>query len=716
MRTSTSAPFTVKFTGITVGPCAPDHASRPTGCAAASVQHSSGARSVTCGEDSGWLCGWLGTAGSFSWSARGRLVVGSWSAQVCTASIEADQVPGQARKAPSAGTFVPEPGSVRLSPTGGTMVEESPAERGGGDHRADLDARVLEERALGDVEFDDLLREVLNRVQGVLDEQARLRLLLDAVVTMAADLSLDGVLSRIVAIASTLVDARYAALGVLDTGPERRLRTFVHHGMNTDVVMEIGELPTGHGLLGLLIDEPRPIRLHDIAAHPASYGFPPHHPPMSSFLGVPVRIRDQVFGNLYLTEKAGGGDFTDEDETVVIALAAAAGVAIENARLYEQAERRQLWLRATAEITALLSDATQERDAALQLVADRAREVAGADVSWVVAGADSESLELRVVSGVDTDLEVMRGLPMHHSLAAQVVRTGEAVAVRDLAADPRAVDPSSTLGWSKLGPAVVVPLGSRSGVEGVLALAWTPEHEADFDAVDAALPTSFAEQAALALQIARSREDQQRLDLLEDRDRIGRDLHDLVIQRLFAIGLSLQSASRMAVVPDVSARLERAVDELDGTIKDIRRTIFALGTMDATTDVQTEIERIVDRAAAVMKFRPTMRIEGPVRSLVGAQVAPDLLAVLGEALSNATRHAEASAVDVLVSAGDEVMVRVTDDGKGLDEEVLESGLDNMRQRALKHGGTFTLHSEPGAGTTVTWAVPAKPSVSRDPGS
>ena len=157
-----------------------------------------------------------------------------------------------------------------------------------------------------EVEFDDLLREVLRRVEGVLDEQARLRLLLDAVVTMAADLTLDGVLARIVAVASSLVDARYAALGVLDVGDARRLRTFIHHGISEDEVVEIGELPTGHGLLGLLIDEPRPIRLHDIAAHPASYGFPPHHPPMSSFLGVPVRIRDKVFGNLYLTEKAGG--------------------------------------------------------------------------------------------------------------------------------------------------------------------------------------------------------------------------------------------------------------------------------------------------------------------------------------------------------------------------------------------------------------------------
>ncbi len=589
------------------------------------------------------------------------------------------------------------------------MAEERTTDPGD-DHRADLDTR-----ALGDVEFDDLLREVLNRVQGVLDEQARLRLLLDAVVTMAADLSLDGVLSRIVAIASTLVEAQYAALGVLDTGPQRRLRTFVHHGMNSDVVTEIGELPTGHGLLGLLIDEPRPIRLHDIAAHPASYGFPDHHPPMSSFLGVPVRIRDKVFGNLYLTEKAGGGDFTDDDETVVIALAAAAGVAVENARLYEEAERRQLWLRATAEITALLADASQGRDA-LQLVADRAREVSGADVSWVVAGADSETLELRVVSGVTADRGAMRDLPMHHSLAAQVVRTGEALAVRDLAADPRAVDPSSTLGWPRLGPAVVVPLGSGGGVEGALALAWTPAHAAGFDTVDAALPASFAEQAALALQVTRSREAQQRLDLLEDRDRIGRDLHDLVIQRLFAVGLSLESAAKVAQVPDVSARLERAVDELDGTIKDIRRTIFALGAMDTSTDVQTEIERIVDRAAATLKFRPTLRIEGPVRSVIGVLVAPDVLAVLGEALSNASRHADATAVEVLVSAGDEVVVRVTDDGRGMGEEVLESGLDNMRQRAHKHGGTFVVHSESGTGTTVTWAVPADSTVSRGPGS
>jgi signal transduction histidine kinase len=560
---------------------------------------------------------------------------------------------------------------------------------------------------LGDVEFDELLREVLGRVQGVLDEQARLRLLLDAVVTMAADLTLDGVLSRIVTVASTLVDARYAALGVLEAGPDRRLRTFVHHGMSAEVVEQIGELPTGHGLLGLLIDEPRPVRLHDLKEHPTSYGFPAHHPPMHSFLGVPVRIRDRVFGNLYLTEKEGGVDFTDQDETVVVALAAAAGVAIENARLYEEAERRQRWLAATAEITTVLADDSATEDP-LQAVADRAREASSADVAWVVEGADADSLALRVVAGAPVDLDAMRALPMDRSLAAHVVRTGEPIAVADLAADPRAVDPSSLPGWPRLGPAVVVPLGSHTGVEGALALGWLADRSEAFHAIDPALPASFAEHAALAIQVARAREDQHRLALFEDRDRIGRDLHDLVIQRLFAVALSLEGAARRSDDPEIAARLGVAVDDLDDTIKDIRRTIFALGALGSSTDVQSEVERIVERAATTMKFRPSLRIEGPVRTVVGAQLAPDLLAVLGEALSNASRHADASSVDVLVSALDEVVVAVADDGKGIEGPVPEGGLGNMRERALKHGGTFSVTSEPGRGTTVRWAVPVSP--------
>ena len=546
---------------------------------------------------------------------------------------------------------------------------------------------------LAEVELDTLLREVLTRVQGVLDEQDRLRLLLDAVVTMAGDLSLDGVLARIVTIASRLVDARYAALGVIGTGPERPLRTFVHHGISDAQVAEIGELPRGHGLLGLIIDQPKPLRLRDIAAHPASYGFPPHHPPMSSFLGVPVRIRDQVFGNLYLTEKAGGGDFTQDDEDVVVALAAAAGVAIENARLYEQAAQRERWLAATAEITRILT--SPEAPGGLQLVAELARTVADADVAWVVAGESPSSLSVVALSvapaGADALGEEVGATTGRGELVAEVRQRGRALRVEGLT--------------DRLGAAVMAPLGAAPDATGVLALAWTPARAAHALAVEPAQVEQYAEQAALALHVARTRDSQQQLAVFEDRDRIGRDLHDLVIQRLFAVGLSLQGLARQAEEPGTVSRLEQAVDDLDATIKDIRRSIFALGALDATADVQTEITRLVDRASGTLGFRPTLRLEGPVRTLVDADLAPDLLAVLGEALSNASRHAEAGTVEVVLEAGERIVLTISDDGRGVPDGVVESGLRNMRERAARRGGTLAIVSAPGTGTRLTWSVP-----------
>src|SRR5262245_30791512 len=272
---------------------------------------------------------------------------------------------------------------------------------------------------------------------------------------MAADLSLDGVLQRIVTIAGELVDARYIALGVLSEGSERRLRTFVQQGMSDDLVEMIGHVPRGHGVLGLLIDRPEPLRLHDIAEHPASYGLPPHHPPMRSFLGVPVRIRDRVFGNLYLTEKAGGGDFTEADEAIVVALAAAAGVVVENARLYEEAARREQWLHATAELTGAAFAELSPADA-LQAVADRARTVARADVAAVV-----------VRSGARTrpDVLVVSGAPApDHDEVARLVSAGSvvtsAVGGTTLAVDDSTADgaPGLPSAWPPLGPLLVVPL------------------------------------------------------------------------------------------------------------------------------------------------------------------------------------------------------------------------------------------------------------------
>ncbi len=542
----------------------------------------------------------------------------------------------------------------------------------------------------------------------------RWELLLDAVLTLGLpELSLDDLLRRIVSVAGKLVEARYAALGVLNTGNARGLATFIHDGIPVERAEVIGELPSGHGLLGLIIDEPHPLRLHDIAQHPASYGFPEGHPPMRSFLGVPVRTRDQVFGNLYLTEKKGGGDFTEQDEHIVVALAAAAGVAIENARLREDASRRERWLSATAEITGLLLGALRGGEA-LQLVVDRALEVAEADAVWIAtgdgdtAGAPSpdgwgpEDVRVQAIAGIDIDLAAPTPPPPGREVARQVIASGVPAIVEDLSGDTSRPAP-----WPLLGPAVFVPLRDPSGIPGVLVLAWMPHHDTRRKELDWALPARFAEQAALALQVTRAQRDRQRLAVFEDRDRIGRDLHDLVIQRLFAVGLSLQGATRLGDSTEVARRLELAVDDLDTTIKDIRTTIFALGAPDAGVDLEGEVTRLVDRAASTLNSRPVLVFEGEVGARVGVDEAPDLLAVLSEALSNAARHAGASRVEVRLGvADDDITLEVVDDGGGIPVGVTESGLRNMRLRAERRGGSCEILPAEGGGTRVRWRIPA----------
>jgi len=555
--------------------------------------------------------------------------------------------------------------------------------------------------------LEDLLREVLRRVGQVLTDRERLRLLLDAVVGIAADLDLDSVLHRIVEAGSRLADARYVALGVLGTGPERGLVAFVTHGLSQGERDRIGDLPRGHGLLGVIIDRPEPLRLHDLTADPLSYGFPAHHPPMRSFLGVPVRIRDKVFGNLYLTEKQGGGDFDEQDESIVVALAAAAGVVIENARLYEEAARRERWLAATAEISGLLLGAGS-RDDALRVVADRAREVAGADLASVVLRGPDGDLDLRIVSGVPGDAMIPRArLSEGGSLVGEVLSSGDVLVVEDMADDPRAArDVVGTPGWPDLGPAILVPLRTTSGVQGVLTLAWSSDRVAAFHDVDVRLPQAFAEQAALTLQVDEARTARERLAVFEDRDRIGRDLHDLVIQRLFAVGLSLESTGRLARDrPELADRLASAVDDLDSTIRDIRRTIFALSVAEESDDLRSTVLDLVERAARTLKFRPEVRFVGAVNAGAADSMRQHLAAVLGEALSNVVRHAGAATVQVTLEAGDGVSLTVSDDGRGIPPGAQTSGLRNMRERAEELGGSCTVTSAPGRGTTVVWQVP-----------
>ncbi len=556
---------------------------------------------------------------------------------------------------------------------------------------------------LDGVEFEELVRAVLDRMHGALDQQARLQLLLDAVVSISADLDLDGVLARIVAIASRLVDAQYAALGVLSAGNRRRLRTFIHHGISGDLAAKIGDLPTGHGLLGLIIDRPEPLRLHDIAEHPSSYGFPPDHPPMSSFLGVPVRIRDRVFGNLYLTEKAGGVDFTAEDEEVVVALAAAAGVAIENARLYEETTAREAWARASAEISSTLGlHASLEESYAA--VAEAARRVGSADAAWILVGeAGTADPSVVALAGAARTDELIAAIPGLDAAARGAAEKSEPFAVEDIYGGARPEVAPAAL--AEIGPVLAVPLSPSGRTRGTLSLAWNTHNEDRYYALESQLVAAYAEQAALAMQLSEAREDQRRLAVFEDRDRIGRDLHDLVIQRLFAVGLGLQGITRMVDRPEVVTRLDQAVDDLDATIKDIRRAIFGLSSLETAGDVQAEVTRLVERAAATMKLRPTLRFEGPVRSLIGPELAPDLLAVLAEVLSNASRHAEATAIDVSVEAADGIVLTVRDNGRGITGATVESGLANIRTRAEQRGGSLVIESAAGEGTTIVWSVP-----------
>jgi signal transduction histidine kinase len=531
--------------------------------------------------------------------------------------------------------------------------------------------------------------------------------LLDAVVSLAGDLSLSSVLQRIVTTASELVGARYAALGVLQTTDptaERRLREFVTHGLTPEERAAIGDLPRGHGLLGAIIDNPVPVRLRDIGADDRSHGFPEHHPPMRSFLGVPIRIRETVFGNLYLTEKHNGEEFTSEDERVAVALAAAAGVVIENARLYDEAAGRQRWLEAAAEITtALLGDVG--RDEVLQLVADRAREVSGAELSTVaIVDTGSGALVLEVVSGQVDASCVGTVLPRDLGVAAAVMSGGQEVVV--VVEPGTAEDREPPLDRDDLSRIMAVPLRARGALVGVLTLAWSRVGADVAAPLDTRLPASFAEQAALALQVASARQDRALLAVYEDRDRIGRDLHDLVIQRLFAIGLTLENASRLSARPEVQTRVTAAVDDIDLTIREIRRTIFELGSgRGVLVDLRSELGSVIEEQAVLLGFRPTWTTEGPVDSAVPDRARPHLLAVLREALSNAARHARASAVEVHLAIGDTVVLTVADDGVGVPDDVTTSGLRNMADRAAELGGTCSVTRGESGGTTVLWTVP-----------
>jgi signal transduction histidine kinase len=549
---------------------------------------------------------------------------------------------------------------------------------------------------LSRVRLDELLQELLDRVGEVAASRERLRALLDAVVGIGTDLDLHSTLDRIVRAACRLADARYGALGVI--GPDRTLVEFVTTGVDPEARARIGDLPRGHGVLGLLIEDPRPIRLPDIAGHPRAYGFPSNHPPMRSFLGVPVRIRDQVFGNLYLAEKRGGGPFTQDDEELMIALSVAAGAAIENARLYAQMRRRQRWLEAAAEIMSVLLGEVN-RTEALRLVASRAREVAEAELALVMLyDAGSDALIVEVMDGDAPGELIGATVPGARGEFRSVLTERSIAVVEDLGKATAWPVPLAT------GTALLVPLTASGETLGTLVVAYRRGSLVFAEDPDVALVETFAGQAALALDRARAQEERERYAILGDRERIARDLHDVVIQRLFAAGMQLQGATHQAR-PEVRGRIEKVVDDLDTTIRDIRGAIFELrGPADES--LRGQVHAVVEEARSALGFRPHLTIDGPVDSAVPEAVRPALLAVLREALSNVARHAGADGVEVAVSVGDgRLTLSVADDGVGIGAATGTGGLLNMRHRAHELGGEFQAVPAVPRGTAVTWSVP-----------
>jgi signal transduction histidine kinase len=562
---------------------------------------------------------------------------------------------------------------------------------------------------LPQLRLDELLAELQGRLQAVLATRDRMRGLLEAVVAVSSGLDLESTLRRITETAIELVDATYGALGVI--GNDGQLAEFIPVGLSEEEIGRIDHWPAGRGLLGLLIKEPRPLRLASIAEHAESSGFPAGHPAMRSFLGVPVRVRDEVFGNLYLTNKRGGGEFTEDDEAVLLALGAAAGVAVDNARLYQAARRSQRWMQASAEVTtALLSGA--EPGEVLASITSQARDLSDADLA-VLALPDEQGRRLTVTYADGDGAQDVCGLvlPMGQSLSGHVLATGDPVTTADFAGDERAAA-ATRAAMSHIGPAVVFPLGAPGSRRGVLTIGRC-HSRTPFPQAEAAFAASFAAQAGVALELAASRAEAERLSVYQDRDRIARDLHDLVIQRLYATGMSLQGTAPMISRPEVADRVSRAVDDMDQTIREIRGAIFALQARDTETqpDPRAAIVYLVEEMTAPLGFAPSLRLGAGLRALNSEELTEQALIVLREALSNIARHAGASRADVTVDVDHDgiLSVLVTDNGTGLPPGGRRSGLRNLADRAEKLGGELRLdQADPAAprpGTRLEWRVP-----------
>ncbi|UAJ77819.1 GAF domain-containing protein [Leifsonia sp. ZF2019] len=519
-------------------------------------------------------------------------------------------------------------------------------------------------------ELDRALSDLLDQARKVLATQGRLRTLVQANRAVVSHLELPAVLRTIVESAVELVGARYGALGVI--AESGGLEQFIHVGMNAADVDRIGHLPEGHGLLGALIDDPRPIRIEAIAEDPRSAAFPPGHPPMSAFLGVPITVRGTVYGNLYLTDPVSGG-FSEDDEQLVRDLAASAGLAIDNARLFADSAARQSWSAAAADLTGgiLGSDPAQAREEFVTHL----RRLLAARVVAVLPNARLDDARLR-----------------------GVVEGGQATRVDELTDFPTDGD------WSP-GPALLIPYDGTVGRPGLLVVL-RASGDAAFTASELERAVAFTRQIEVASELAAARADQERMVVLEDRTRIARDLHDHVIQQLFGTGLELQSILSALDAGSLAARLETSIASLDEAITQIRTIIFALSAQGNHPDsLRHRILDTVEQVGGPWSGSATVSFSGPVDLIVDADEGDDIIAYVREGLTNVVRHsgAESAAVTVIATA-DAITVDVVDDGHGIGDVSRRSGLRNLVERAERCGGRLDIRSGPN-GTALRLRLP-----------
>ncbi|WP_306357857.1 MULTISPECIES: GAF domain-containing sensor histidine kinase [unclassified Nocardia] len=554
---------------------------------------------------------------------------------------------------------------------------------------------------LSQLRLRELAAETRDRIYQMIDTRDRLDGLVDAMLSVTAGLDLDETLRTIVHAATLLVGAGYGALGV--RGHDAQLERFVYEGIDDVARARIGDLPRGHGVLGLLFAQPEPIRLDDLAQHPTAVGLPPGHPPMHTFLGVPIRIRDEVYGNLYLTEKADGQPFTEDDEVIVQALAAAAGVAIDNARLYHSTRARQSWISAICDIATEFLAGTDSRQV-LAHVVEHARALTGSIQAMLAVPDDTE-----VPSPEVTELTVTHWAGPDTEGRDRVVRL-TATAVGDAYTQHRSVqldDRHTHLLGDALpgtGPALILPLHTPEAVLGVLIVVRDP-HPGPYSDETIELATAFADQAALVMRMADTQQRLRELDVISDRDRIARDLHDHVIQRLFAIGLGAQGTAARARDPAIRLRVTNMAEDLQQVIGEIRTAIFDLHGGDTTsTRLRQRLDDALAQPTADSAITPRLRVSGPL-SVVDPALADHAEAVVREAVSNVVRHSGATILIVEVTVADDLIITVEDNGRGIGENITPSGLSNLAHRALQAGGHFTTGPAEPTGTRLCWTAP-----------